>query len=59
MIINAGGRTDIVNYYSEWLLKRFQEGFVYSRNPFSPNVINKYILSPDLVDCVLKITDQF
>jgi len=45
MIINAGGRTDIVNYYSEWLLKRFQEGFVYSRNPFSPNVINKYSLT--------------
>ena len=59
MIINAGGRTDIVNYYSEWLLKRFQEGFVYSRNPFSPNVINKYILSPDLVDCVVLCSKNY
>ena len=23
MIINTGGRTDTVQYYSEWLLKRF------------------------------------
>lgn len=57
--INAGGRTDIVNYYSEWLLKRFQEGFVYSRNPFSPNVINKYILSSDLVDCVVLCSKNY
>ncbi len=53
MIINAGGRTDIVNYYSEWLLNRFREGVVYSRNPFYPNQVYKYLLSPDVVDCVI------
>lgn len=33
MIINTGSRTDTVQYYSNWLLKRFEEGFVYSKNP--------------------------
>ncbi len=53
MIINTGGRTDTVNYYSDWLLNRFKEGFVYSRNPFYPSQVYKYILSPDIVDCVI------
>ncbi len=53
MIINVGGRTDIVNYYGEWLFKRFEEGFVYSRNPFYPNYVYKYPLNPDVVDCVI------
>lgn len=53
MIINTGGRTDTVNYYSEWLLKRFEEGFVYSRNPLFPQHVYKFLLSPDVVDCVI------
>ena len=35
MIINVGGRTDIVNYYTPWLLNRLSEGYAYSRNPFA------------------------
>ena len=53
MIINTGGRTDTVQYYSEWLLNRFKEGFVYSRNPFFPEKVTKYELTPDKVDCVV------
>ena len=53
MIINTGGRTDTVQYYSEWLLNRFKEGFVYSRNPFYPNKVTRYELTPDKVDCVV------
>ena len=30
MIVNVGGRTDIVNYYSEWLMNRIKEGYAYS-----------------------------
>ncbi|MBR4330548.1 MAG: DUF1848 family protein, partial [Candidatus Riflebacteria bacterium] len=52
MILNTGGRTDTVQYYSEWLLNRFKEGFVYSRNPFYPSKVSKYELSPDKIDCV-------
>lgn len=33
MIINTGARTDTVNYYSDWLLNRFNEGFCYVKNP--------------------------
>lgn len=52
MIINTGGRTDTVQYYTNWLLKRFEEGYVYSRNPLFPNKVTKYELTPDKVDCV-------
>lgn len=31
MLINISGRTDIVNHYSEWMFKRFEEGYVLSR----------------------------
>ena len=53
MIINTGGRTDTVQYYSEWLLKRFAEGWVLSRNPLFPNKVTRYELTPDKVDCVV------
>ncbi len=38
MILNTGGRTDTVNYFSEWLLNRFREGYALSRNPFYHDV---------------------
>lgn len=52
MIINTGGRTDTVQYYTKWLLKRFAEGYVYSRNPLFPNKVTQYELTPDKVDAV-------
>lgn len=73
MIINTGSRTDTVQYYTKWLLKRFEEGFVYSRNPMFQNKVIRYELNPDVLDCVVfcsknyepilsditKITDRF
>ena len=73
MIINTGGRTDTVQYFTPWLLKRFEEGYVLSRNPQFPNKVTRYELTPDKVDCVVfcsknyepilndlhKITDRF
>ncbi len=53
MIINTGARTDTVQYYSEWLLRRFREGFVYTRNPLFPDKVTRYELVPDKVDCVV------
>lgn len=53
MIINTGSRTDTIQYYSEWLLQRFKEGFVYSRNPLFPNKVTRYELNPQVVDCVI------
>ena len=73
MIINTGGRTDTVQYYAKWLLKRFEEGYVLSRNPLFPNKVSRYELTPEKVDCIqfcsknyepiladlYKITDRF
>lgn len=53
MIINTGGRTDTVQYYTEWLLNRFNEGYVLSRNPLFQNKVTRYELTPETVDCVV------
>lgn len=52
MILNISGRTDVVNYYSEWLFKRFEEGFVLSRNTLFPNSVRRYELTPGKIDCI-------
>lgn len=52
MIINTGMRTDIPAFYSEWFVNRIKEGFVYTRNPYSPTQVTKYSLSPDVVDVI-------
>ena len=53
MIVNVGGRTDIVNYYTPWLMRRLKEGYVYTRNPLFPKKVSKIDLNPDKVDCLL------
>lgn len=53
MIINVGERTDIVNYYTPWLLNRLSEGYAYSRNPFARENVYKLSLKPEDVDCLL------
>lgn len=52
MIINTGNRTDIPAYYSEWFYQRVEEGFVLTRNPYYPQQVTKYVLSPEVVDCI-------
>lgn len=60
-------------YYTPWLLRRFEEGYVLARNPLFPNKVTRYELDPAVVDCVVfcskdyapilphlhKITDRF
>ncbi len=53
MILNTGARTDTVQFYTQWLLKRFEEGYVYARNPLFPNKVVKYELSPEKIDLVM------
>ena len=53
MIVNVGGRTDIVNYYSKWLINRLNEGYAYSRNPLFTNNVSKVSLKPEDVDCLV------
>ena len=44
MILNISGRTDIVAFYSEWLINRLEEGFIDVRNPFNPNMVSRVML---------------
>ncbi len=53
MIVNTGARTDTVQYYTDWLLRRFAEGYVLSRNPLFPGKVTRYELTPEKVDCVV------
>jgi len=50
MIINAGNRTDIPAFYSDWFYRRLEEGSVCVRNPYVPHLVTRYQLKPDLVD---------
>ena len=43
-------RTDIPAFYSKWLRNRVKEGFVLVRNPYDPQQVTKYLLTPDVVD---------
>ena len=52
MIINTGMRTDIPAFYSEWFINRIKAGFVLVRNPYRPELITRYELSSDVVDCI-------
>lgn len=52
MIINTGNRTDIPAFFSEWFYNRINEGFVCVRNPYYPSQVSRYILNPDVVDCI-------
>ena len=53
MIVNISGRTDIVNHYSEWMFKRFEEGYALSRNSLFPRHIRRYELTPERIDCII------
>lgn len=52
MIINTGMRTDVPAFYSEWLMNRLRAGFVLVRNPYRPELVTRYELNPDVVDCI-------
>lgn len=52
MIINTGMRTDIPAFYSKWLMNRIRDGYVLVRNPYSPDYVTRYELTPDVVDCL-------
>lgn len=52
MILNTGQRTDIIGFYSKWLLRRFEQGYVDVRNPYYPSLVTRYALDPKTVDCI-------
>ncbi|MBI4727142.1 DUF1848 domain-containing protein [candidate division TA06 bacterium] len=50
MIISASRRTDIPAFYSDWLINRLNERYVFVRNPFNNHQISKIDLTPNLID---------
>ena len=52
MIINTGMRTDIPACYSDWFFRRIREKYVLVRNPYYPQQVTRYRLTPDVVDCL-------
>ncbi|MDI6828058.1 MAG: DUF1848 domain-containing protein, partial [Armatimonadota bacterium] len=51
-IISASRRTDIPAFYSEWFMKRIQQGYVRWKNPFS-NAIYEVSLLPEDVSAIV------
>ncbi len=54
MILNVSGRTDIIAFYTDWFLNRYQEGYIDVRNPFYPKQISRIELKD--VDAILFCT---
>lgn len=53
MILSIDFRTDIPAFYGEWLMNRFEEGFVYFRNPAYPSTIHKIILDKQHIEGIM------
>lgn len=53
MILSVSRRTDIPAFYTEWLMNRLNEGYVYIKNPMNANQISKVEINPNVVDCIV------
>lgn len=53
MILSIDFRTDIPAFYSEWLVNRFNEGFLMFRNPAAPNTVHKVILDKQHIEGIM------
>lgn len=53
MILSIDFRTDIPAFYSEWIVNRFNEGFLYFRNPSYPSTLHKVILDKNHIEGIL------
>ena len=53
MILSASRRTDIPAYYSDWMVNRINERYVYVRNPMNNKQVSKINLDPEAVDCII------
>ena len=53
MILSIDFRTDIPAFYSEWIVNRFKEGFLYFRNPVNRSTIHKVILDKKHIEGII------
>ena len=54
MILNISGRTDVVAFYSNWLMNRLKEGYVDVRNPYNKKIVSR--INFDNVDAIMFCT---
>lgn len=54
MILNVSGRTDVVAFYTEWFINRYEEGYLDVRNPFYQKMVSR--ISFDNVDAIMFCT---
>ena len=52
MIAFASMRTDIPAFYSQWLVKRIEEGYVMVRSPYNDKLIYRLPFNPEVIDCL-------
>ena len=52
MIAFASMRTDIPAFYSDWLIKRIEEGYVMVRSPYNDHLIYKLPFNPSVIDAL-------
>lgn len=52
-ILSVSRRTDIPTFYSEWFIRRLEEGYLLVRNPYDKNQVSKIPLNKDTVDCIV------
>jgi DNA repair photolyase len=53
MILSASRRTDIPAFYSEWMVRRLQAGYVLVPSPRNPSRFSRVKLNPQVVDCIV------
>jgi len=53
MILSIDFRTDIPAFYSEWIVNRFKEGYLYFRNPAYPSTLHKVILDKEHIEGII------
>ena len=50
MILSVSNRTDVVAFYSDWFMNRYNEGYIDARNPFNEKLVNRiYFEDVDLI----------
>lgn len=50
MIISVSRRTDIPAFFSDWFLRRVEQGYFCAKNPFNPSQVQRVSLEPGDVD---------
>lgn len=53
MILSIDFRTDIPAFYHEWIVNRFNAGFLMFRNPAAPNTVHKVILDKKHIEGII------